>query len=610
MSHKKKKREFNDLLIPIILIIAILPFVTRLITYDAGLSDYSWYSDYDVVYDFFSYYKSYVFIIIAIISAIVIFLYFLLQRNKIKNMKSFIPIGIYSICALLSTIFSINSHSSTVGGTAHFEGIFVLLGYVVMLIYTYQIDKKEEDYRSIFKAFIISCILMCIIGFFQLIGKDLLFNTSIQKIIIPNEFWKDYIGNIKTHLRTNAISLTLFNPNYASVYLSMIIPFLIAMILPCGQKVEGKPTSDIGAKKENIICIFIIIIFSILLYKTYSRAGLVSVFVSLLVLGYFNRKYLLKRWKESCFIIVLSVLVLIGIDYSNDFRYIEKIAGTAQSFFDDKSENTLEEIMTNHEDISIKYGGELIFVALSEAVADGNKMLLFKNETGEDITDYYDSKTSKLSWNQFEDIEFYINETDDKSYILCNIKDILWRFYYDQTDGYVYLNDYGKADILKEIEHLDFGSLEDIGSGRGYIWSRTLPLLKDNLIIGKGPDTFLYAYPQSDYVGKANNCKTPYTLIEKPHNLYFMIGIQTGMISLIAFITFYFMYLVKSIRLYKGKNLNTLKARMGLGCLVATLSFMISGLFNDSSLQTTPIFIVLLGLGMDINHKLERKQAK
>ncbi|MDD3174076.1 MAG: O-antigen ligase family protein, partial [Herbinix sp.] len=138
----------------------------------------------------------------------------------------------------------------------------------------------------------------------------------------------------------------------------------------------------------------------------------------------------------------------------------------------------------------------------------------------------------------------------------------------------------------------------------GYIWSRSIPLLKDTLLLGNGPDTFPIVFPQSDYVGKANNCKTPYTLIEKPHNFYLMIGIQTGIISLISFLVFYLIYLMKSFRIYKNNNFSTLKARIGLGCLVSTLSFMISGFFNDSSLQTTPIFIVLLGLGMDINYKL------
>lgn len=615
---KQKKKEFNDLLIPIILVIAILPFITRLLQFDAGLSNYSWYSDYDIVTDFFSYYKSFAFLIISIVSIIILIPYFLLQRSQIKNMKPFIPIGVYSFFVLLSAIFSINQHFTMIGGMAHFESIFVLFGYVIMLIYTYQIQKEEKDYKSILKALIISLMLMSSIGFFQFIGKDLINFPLIQKLIIPREFWADYIGKISSRLSTNAISLTLFNPNYASVYLSMIIPFLIAVIAPFSEKTNEKVISGgtkssqnnslVPSKRERIICFVIVIVLILLLFKTYSRSGLVAMIISLLVIGYFRRKLLLNKWKQCCIFVAAGILVFVGVDFMNDFRYINKITGTVQSFFDDKDSKSLDEITTTKDGVSIRYNGEVNTVAFSKN-AEGKETLAFKNEAGEDITNKYDSKTKTLRSDQFKNIKLYIKEIEDKNYILCKINNITWKFCKDEINGYVYINDFGKSDILKPVAQIGTKSMEDIGSGRGYIWSRSIPLLRNTLFIGKGPDTFLLTFPQSDYVGKANNCKTPYTLIEKPHSLYLMIGIQTGVISLIAFIAFYLIYMIKSFKLYRNNDLSSLKARMGLGCLVATLSFMISGLFNDSSLQTTPIFIVLLGLGMDINEKLSKSSV-
>lgn len=41
-------------------------------------------------------------------------------------------------------------------------------------------------------------------------------------------------------------------------------------------------------------------------------------------------------------------------------------------------------------------------------------------------------------------------------------------------------------------------------SGRGYIWGRTIPLLKKFLLWGSGPDTFTVKFPQTDYVMKVN----------------------------------------------------------------------------------------------------------
>ena len=183
--RKQKKREFNDLLIPIILVIAVLPFIVRLITYQAGFSGFNWYSDYDIVHDFFSYYKSYTFIVISVLSAVILIPYLILQRDEMKDMKPMIPIGIYSIFVLLSTIFSVNSKASLIGGYAHFESVFVIFGYMIMLLYTYQINKKEEDYKSLLKALLISLVLLIIIGLFQVAGRDLFYEKCIQKVIMP-----------------------------------------------------------------------------------------------------------------------------------------------------------------------------------------------------------------------------------------------------------------------------------------------------------------------------------------------------------------------------------------------------------------------------------------
>jgi len=37
---------------------------------------------------------------------------------------------------------------------------------------------------------------------------------------------------------------------------------------------------------------------------------------------------------------------------------------------------------------------------------------------------------------------------------------------------------------------------------RGYIWSRSLPLLRNTILVGYGPDTFAMNFPQHDIAGK------------------------------------------------------------------------------------------------------------
>lgn len=604
MRQKKQKKEFNDLLIPIIIILAVLPFVTRLIIYQSGLSQYTWFSDNDAITDFFSYYKSYVFILISILCTIVSAIYILLHKKDGKEYKPFVLIGIYILLAILSTIFSVDRKLSILGGISHFENVFVIIGYAAMLFYTYCINKSEQDYRIILKAIITSSVLLCIIGFMQMFGKDPVSFPIIQKLIIPRQYWGK-LGEISFNLTSNAVSLTLFNSNYASVYLAMLIPFLLSIVMPINNDSKNTIKNNPLHRKQYIL-LLIAMSLMILLFKTYSRAGLVAMLTSVSVLLIFYHRQWKSYWKSICIVSASVAILFVGIDAIYEFRYIHKITGTFRSFTNTQNQNSLEEIITEKDQILIRYQGEEIIVSYENEDDSEAPFLTFWDKEGKNISEHYDSANRTIQYTPFEKLQFYIEkeETLHSNILYCVIDGITWRFMYSDLDGYVYLNDFGKADKLTKVNRIGFRNTEHIGSGRGYIWSRSIPLLKETILLGKGPDTYPIVFPQSDYVGKANNCKTPYTLIEKPHNMYLMTGIHTGILSLIAVITFYMLYLVQSIRIYRKCERNTLTERIGIGCLMSTLSFMISGIFNDSSIQTTPLFIVMLGLGMDINHEL------
>ncbi len=79
---------------------------------------------------------------------------------------------------------------------------------------------------------------------------------------------------------------------------------------------------------------------------------------------------------------------------------------------------------------------------------------------------------------------------------------------------------------------------ERIVSGRGYIWSRTIPLLKKYILLGGGQDTFTVLFPNHDYLGKAQWGDKD-LIITKPHCMYLQIAVQSGILSLIALFIFW-----------------------------------------------------------------------
>ena len=102
-------------------------------------------------------------------------------------------------------------------------------------------------------------------------------------------------------------------------------------------------------------------------------------------------------------------------------------------------------------------------------------------------------------------------------------------------------------------------------------------------------------YVNSAYVGFLNQ------IVTKPHSLYLQIGVQTGAISMIAFIVFFLMYFVRSIMLYWKHPLDTLLSKLGIGIAAGTLGYMVSGLTNDSTITYAPVFWGFMGVGIALN---------
>lgn len=592
MQQKKKKKEFNDLLIPLIFTLSILPFVCRLTLYQSGLSKYTWYSDYDIISDFFSYSKSYCFILLSAVSLIILILYFLLYRSNLKEMRSFIPLGIYSFCLIIATVCSMDKHTSLIGGISHYESIFILFGYVILCIYAYQLVSKEHDFRIITNLLIVSLIFMCLIGFLQIIGKDPFTFRSVQKLIMPHQYWKDYLGSIQNRLSTHAISLTLSNPNYVSIYVSMFIPFFMVQLI------------YLEKKRTKLLLLGLLSALFILLVKTNARTGMISLMISILLLGYFYRTYLIQFWKPCVIIFAAAMILFLGLDSMNQFTFIKKFVATIESFQKNDTSNLLQEVETSKDNIRIRYQNKELYLSFSDATSNALK---FKAGDGTDLSRYYDSKNKTLQVAPFDHLNFSIETSSGQKQIDAKLGRYTWRFCYENNQGYLYINGFEKRVPLEKIDTFGFRNHENLASGRGFIWSRSLPLTKKYFLAGSGPDTFALVFPQGDYVGKSNYCKTPYTLIEKPHNMYLMIAIQTGVPSLLAFLWFYGTYFVKSIGIYRKRSFHDYTERIGLGCLLATISYMISGFFNDSSLQTSPIFWVLLGMGLSANYQLRHR---
>ncbi|HBH12556.1 MAG TPA: polymerase, partial [Clostridiales bacterium] len=110
------------------------------------------------------------------------------------------------------------------------------------------------------------------------------------------------------------------------------------------------------------------------------------------------------------------------------------------------------------------------------------------------------------------------------------------------------------------------------------------------------------------YVGKINAFDNESIIVDKPHNMYLQIGINTGFISLLALLAIYLMYFIDSMKLYYKRNLTTLMDYVGIGAFTGVMAYLGAAFFNDQIISVAPLFYVMVGLGIAING-LIRKQA-
>lgn len=570
---KKKKQPFNDLLLPIIFILCILPFTTYLAEYDYGFSQYAWHSDYSIAQDFYTYYRQIFFLVIAAVLVIILAFRMTLYKEDTKSLKIFYPLAGYSIFVLLSSIFSMNPMASWLGNGISLETAFVLIGYCLAGFYTYQI-MTQKDYPSILRAIYVMFIPMSIVGWFQVFKHDLLNYEWVQKIVMSDTLFEEYGGSISDVFSGNNVFLTLYNPNFAAVFLVMFsCVFFILTVYATNLK--SRILNGIFLLDALILCWF-----------TYTRAAFVALAVCVIAFIVCIRKSPQIRLLK---IILPSIVVLFAIffvyDASTGGKYISRIVDTPKV-------ERLNSILTTERGVEITYDDTLYILSVSE------DSLALKNDSETEIaTNYTDDGEMILPFA--DDAYAMYMDWDGIPSVIAFIEDTTFQFIVEDNI-YYYFTDWGKIDSMTEIAHIDCNGLESLGSGRVYIWSRTLPLLTKYIFIGSGPDTYAEVFPQNDYIGKLNYAENAGRIIERAHNDYLMRWVQTGLLSLICLLVFYGCFLKKCFLFYKGNSIHTTAEKLGFGCFLGCIGYLVCCCFSDSTLYTTPTFYVFIGLALAV----------
>jgi hypothetical protein len=90
--------------------------------------------------------------------------------------------------------------------------------------------------------------------------------------------------------------------------------------------------------------------------------------------------------------------------------------------------------------------------------------------------------------------------------------------------------------------------------------------------------------------------------------MYVQMGVNTGVISLLAMLTIFGMYIVDSMKLFIKRSFVTFKDYIGVGLFASVTAYLVSGFFNDQIISVAPIFYAMLALGIIVNRMIRSEE--
>jgi O-antigen ligase len=529
--------------------------------------------------DFYSYYKM-IFFLTASFFLLITFLKYV-DLNGIKKTNYYLPAAVYSIFAVLSSFKAEYKEIVIKGFPDRYENIFVLLGYLLLVVAAVNIVDNKKSFKLILKALFISAFILAIHGILQFYNYDLLATEFGRKLITPDglDFFVDRLSFIGRRI----IYSTMYNPNYVGSYASMV-----------GILALGLYSSSQKNKKLFISGILSTLLFAFLIGSR-SRAGFMGFIAGTVIILYMQRQFLKKHWIRIFVIFTVFTLVFIIMNARNLDEIFSDVL-----FPKTEQEKYLEgEILPPITEVSSEAGklklktaeAEFEIIMASDQIKVLNKQPLNVYNSKDEV------KEIIFKGKQYLHHSFQINEKEN--YLIWNYGAKSAQFYYQ--DGQILMAGmHNNLYPLKKVESIGFKGYERLGSSRAYIWSRTLPLLKDTIFIGHGPDTYAMYFPQDDVIGKLKFFSNPEIIVDKPHNLYLQIAINTGIISLLALLYLWGNYIFSSFVLYKNSDLSSWKNRLGIALMGAVTAYLVAGFFNDSVISVAPVFWIILGLGISL----------
>lgn len=569
-------------------------------------------------------------LLVLIILQVVIYKQKIFDLRMTNNKIVTVCIGVYIFCTVISTLIAVNRKTALWGGTAGCEGVFVLCAYVIiMLSVKYSCHTYRAQYGSTAKSPVEYIVLTEAVILTILTGVEL-FYKPVAQIIMGSEYENTY-GDM--------ISLTFNSPSYCAAFIILLAPFCIHYLLQAGKLLKTLVWSGLSV---SVITAVILTRSTTAFYIVLLETALVVIVTA--VLHTHGTSEVAKKEagiksntaakatpaghgagmpdngiksntavkathvgqaadmpdnriknniavKALCLTAVIVCVIIVNI-----------ISGSRIT--DSALNSAVNKTIAIHSDNYYMVRGISVDKGAVTIKGSSNALKCIINDEGNIyFTDEYDNILNVRSDGDsitfpypydmisagFENSALWL-DLGYKGRISFAIKN--GQFYPMAADGSL-INDISSGDKSWEELYTDsYKKIDTLFTGRGYIWRKTLPLLKNTIIFGHGAGTFGLYFKQFDYAGLLNSQGNVDLIVDRPHSMYIQMAFSQGILCMTAYAVMVITVIITFIKDNKCKNINKLPV------IIAVIGFCIMELITDSSVTVNPIFWAVLGLIM------------
>ena len=194
-KNKNQRERSENYIIPVMAILLFVPMIVRMAVVPLDDATSVLMNGMERNYDFFSYYKANFFIGFSLIAVVLCVFYKWKTNEKYNRTIAYLPLLAYVLAIILSAYQSQYREPAFFGTIDRYEGMYTLLGYLLVCTVSINMVKSEKSVRCLMVSLSISTAVICLIGLFQLLGYDLFKSDFGQQLIIPAKY-RNLIENV------------------------------------------------------------------------------------------------------------------------------------------------------------------------------------------------------------------------------------------------------------------------------------------------------------------------------------------------------------------------------------------------------------------------------